>query len=453
MEVVTYVVPVHLQSTTFDSIPFPYSTHHVIEYNSNTVDEDRLVANSSNVDKHFFTDRNHLVHSSLSSIPLLNPAVALDVENKVIYQKSPAPNTISLVSGGGAGHEPSFAAFVGDGILTAAVSGSIFASPSPSQVFNAVVNRVDNSKGVLLVIMNYTGDVLNFGLGCEKAAAREVNTRMVVVGDDVGVGREKGGKVGRRGIAGTVLVHKIVGALAATGADLDTCAQVAELVADNLVSVGCSLEHVGIPGREVAADGGLGSDELELGMGIHNEQGSARMKIPNASELIETMLKQLLDENDTDRSYLGHINEHDEWVLLVNNLGGLSPLELGGIVKVAMDGLVSKYKITPKRVYAGPFMTSLNGPGFSITLLRLRDTGLPSGQQMLDLLDAPHQTLGWTGTIPTQIWKQPPAKSESTSGQSEEKIASSNMQCEYYKLQMFLERGILNCPHSGHSEI
>lgn len=182
--------------------------------------------------------------------------------------------------------------------------------------------------------MNYTGDVLHFGLASEKAKASGVEVEMVVVGDDVGVGKEKNGKVGRRGIAGTVLVHKIAGALAAAKGSLKETADVAALIARNLVSVGSSLGHVHVPGHSVATGEGeaaLKPDEIEVGMGIHNEQGYKRMKVPELSELIALLLKQLLDKEDKDRGYLGDAETNEGWVLMINNLGGVSPLEMGGI--------------------------------------------------------------------------------------------------------------------------
>lgn len=179
--------------------------------NSSKRNADAIVA------KHFINDPTHLVLSALKSVTLANPAVALDEENKVIYRRPGHASQVSLVSGGGAGHEPSFAAFVGAGLLSGAVSGTIFASPSAEQVRRCILERVDTAKGALVVVMNYTGDVLNFGMAVEKAKASGLDVDMVVVGDDAGVGRAKGGKVGRRGIAGTVLVQKIAGALAATG--------------------------------------------------------------------------------------------------------------------------------------------------------------------------------------------------------------------------------------------
>lgn len=171
--------------------------------------------------KHFIHSPPHLLTTSLRSLPLTNPHLALSLPNKVIYQKPSPTNatspTVSLLSGGGSGHEPAFASLVGPGLLTASVAGTLFASPSAAQIRHALLRRVQRACGVLVIVMNYTGDVLNFGMGVEKARAQGVRVRMVVVGDDVGVGREKGGKVGRRGIAGTVLVVKIAGAAAVRG--------------------------------------------------------------------------------------------------------------------------------------------------------------------------------------------------------------------------------------------
>jgi len=171
----------------------------------------------------------------------------------------------------------------------------------------------------------------------------------------------------------------------------------AELTTENLVSVGASLDHVHVPGHDVSHDT-LRADEIEIGMGIHNEQGFKRMRVPDATELIKLLLGQLLDENDADRAFLGRIGKEDEFVLMVNNLGGVSPLELGGITTEVVDQLGSVYQIKPKRVYSGTFMTSLNGNGISITLLRLKDG------KMLHYLDAETRTLGSPSSMHFQNW-------------------------------------------------
>lgn len=203
------------------------------------------------------------------------------------------------------------------------------------QIYSCITRRVNPNSAVLLIVMNYTGDILHFGLASEKAKAAGIDVDMVVVADDVGVGREMNGKVGRRGIAGTVLVHKIVGALAATaGASLKEASALANLVAANLVSVGSSLAHVHVPGRAITADedeGALKPDEIEIGMGIHNEQGYKRVKTPELPELVRILLDQLLSKEDKDRNYLEDVENIEGWVLMLNNLGGVSPLEMGAI--------------------------------------------------------------------------------------------------------------------------
>ncbi|UNI18822.1 dihydroxyacetone kinase Dak1 [Purpureocillium takamizusanense] len=357
--------------------------------------------------KHFINDPTHLVSQALHALTLTNPNVALDAAHKIIYRR-PSPSSsdqqqqVSIISGGGSGHEPSFAGMVGPGMLSAAVAGTIFASPSAEQVRRAITSRVDRGRGVLVVVMNYTGDVLNFGMAVEKArAAGGVPVEMVVVGDDVGVGRAKAGKVGRRGIAGTVLVLKVAGALAALGRPLDEVAAVARLAADNTVSVGASLEHVHVPGRGVDADDKLrDSDDVEIGMGIHNEPGSGRAK-KDLPALVATMLAQLLDQGDADRAFVNVTS--NEVVLLVNNLGGVSVLELGGITAEVVAQLADKYGIRPVRILSGTFMTSLNGLGFSVSLLNVVNTGV--GVNMVDLLDAPSEVAGWAAPVRKETWE------------------------------------------------
>ncbi|KAF4551156.1 Dihydroxyacetone kinase-like protein 2 [Elsinoe fawcettii] len=336
------------------------------------------------------------------SVTLANPSVALDQENKVIYLRPGSKPQVSLVSGGGSGHEPSFAAFVGSGLLSGAVAGTIFASPSAEQIRRCILERVESKQGVLVIVMNYTGDVLNFGMAVEKAKATGLDVDMVVVADDAGVGREQGGKVGRRGIAGTVLVHKIAGALAATGAPLKDVSKVARFVAKNVVSIGSSLSHVHVPGRGTEDVEELAIGEVEVGMGIHNEAGSEKEKTDLPS-LVQKMLKYTLDQSDKDRAF-SSILKGDEVVLLVNNLGGVSPLELGGITNEVVEQLEKSYSIQPVRILSGTFMTSLNGLGFSISLLKLADAGV--GKSMLELLDAPAEANGWSAAISTKTWQE-----------------------------------------------
>ncbi|KAF7122116.1 hypothetical protein CNMCM5793_000072 [Aspergillus hiratsukae] len=354
--------------------------------------------------KHFFDDTNHLVQTALHSLTLTNPSLAFDSKHKVIFRRPDASrkSKVAIISGGGSGHEPAFAGYVGHGLMTASVAGSIFASPSAEQIRHAAMNCVDNEKGVLIIPMNYTGDVLNFGMAAEKARAAGVKTEFFAINDDAGVGRKKGGKVGRRGIGGGILILKIVGALAETGASLEDVYRIAQFANANLASVGSSLEHVHIPGRGLPEDT-IPDGEVEVGMGIHNEPGSHRMKF-SLPEVIKTMLLQILDHNDPDRAFLTR-QPDDEFVLLINNLGGVSTLELSGITDEVYRQLKNDFNIKPVRIIQGTFLTSLNGLGFSVSLLKLADTGLGPGKSLLELLDAPAEAVGWSAPIRTSTWE------------------------------------------------
>ena len=257
-----------------------------------------------------------------------------------------------------------------------------------------------------MIVMNYTGDVLNFGMGVEKARAMGKEVEIVVVEDDVGVGREKGGKVGRRGIAGACLVVKICGALAEMGVSLEDTARVGRLVGGNVVSVAVSLSRTHVPGRPVedAAEEAerLPQGTMEIGMGIHNEPGCEKL-VTDLSGVVKKMLAQLLDQSDNDRAYV-KIEKSDKTVMLINNFGGLSNLELGAITTEVWTQLGELYGIKPVRVITGVLNGSLNGLGFGISLLKLVDTGLGQDNSMLELVDFPCEAIGWPAPISRQTW-------------------------------------------------
>lgn len=359
--------------------------------------------------KHFINDPTHLVNTALHSLTITNPSLAFDSSNKIIYRRptknGSGPPKVSIISGGGSGHEPAFAGFVGKGLLTASVAGTIFASPSAEQVRRAILTKVPTEKGVLVITMNYTGDVLNFGMAAEKAKAAGIETEFFAIADDVGVGRAKGGKVGRRGIGGGILVLKMCGALAELDGDLAEVYNLAKQASSSIVSVGASLEHVHVPGRAVpdaSSDEHIPQEEIEVGMGIHNEPGSHRVSA-SLPELIKILLSQMLDPNDKDRAFVP-ISESDKVVLFINNLGGVSMLELGGITTEVTLQLKKHYNLTPVRTISGSFLTSLNGMGFSVSILKLSDTGLGSGKSMLELLDLPAEAIGWAAPIQPSTW-------------------------------------------------
>ncbi|EJD07701.1 dihydroxyacetone kinase [Fomitiporia mediterranea MF3/22] len=351
-------------------------------------------------DKHLLNSPATLVVDSLKGLCATNPKVRLDTANKVVYQAERDDSKVALICGGGSGHEPSHAGFVGEGMLTAAVCGNIFASPNANQVRRAI-ELVDNKRGTLIIVKNYTGDVLNFGLAKENYAASHPekidNVKFVNVGDDVAVGRSQGKIVGRRGLAGTVIVYKIAGALAHRGASIEEVYKMATWLAPRLGTVGVGLEHCHVPGTE-AAKSHLSATEVEIGMGIHNEPGHTRLSpVPPLNKLIVQLLDLIMSTSDNERSFLPFRNDgSDEVVLMVNNLGGLSELEMSGIANEAVQVLGGRAKI--ERVLVGSFMTSLNMPGFSLTLLLLptaSDSNAPPKADILSLLDERPDVPGW----------------------------------------------------------
>ncbi|KAF7302413.1 Dihydroxyacetone kinase [Mycena chlorophos] len=351
--------------------------------------------------KHLLNDPDTLVVDSLAGLCAVNNQLAFDPPNKVVYKAGLDRSKVALICGGGSGHEPSHAGFVGEGMLSAAVCGNVFASPNPSQVRRGI-DLVENDAGTLILVKNYTGDVLNFGLAAEQYAAEHAaksdKVKFIVVGDDVAVGKTQGGMVGRRGLAGVVLVYKIAGALAAQGGSLDEVYNVAQYVSGRIGTIGVGLEHCHVPGT-AAPSHSISATEIEIGLGIHNEAGNKRISpIPPLKELIPSLLDYITSTTDAERSFLPFKHDgKDEVVLLVNNLGGMSELELGGVVRATRDELATR-KIVLSRIISGTIMTSLNMPGFSLSLLllpRADDANAPKASAILSLLDAPAQAPGW----------------------------------------------------------
>ena len=279
---------------------------------------------------------------------------------------------VAVISGGGAGHEPLHAGFVGTGMLDAAVSGNVFSSPSPDRI-GAAIEKMDAGKGILLVIKNYSGDIMNFGLAADLAEADDIEVESVVVKDDVAV-PDSTYSTGRRGIAGTVFVHKIAGAMAERGASLSEVKRAAEHAIENIRSMGmamtpCTLPAVGKPGFVLA------DDEVEIGMGIHGEPGVERTKIKTAKETAQILLEKILADYDYENS---------EVAVLVNGLGGTPLLELY-ILNLEVQNLLKEKGIRVHRTLVGNYTTALDMTGCSVTLMKLDD-------ELKELLDAPCNT-------------------------------------------------------------
>ena len=279
---------------------------------------------------------------------------------------------VAVSSGGGAGHEPLHAGFVGTGMLDAAVSGNVFSSPSPDRI-GAAIEKMDAGKGILLVIKNYSGDIMNFGLAADLAEADDIEVESVVVKDDVAV-PDSTYSTGRRGIAGTVFVHKIAGAMAERGASLSEVKRAAEHAIENIRSMGmamtpCTLPAVGKPGFVLA------DDEVEIGMGIHGEPGVERTKIKTAKETAQILLEKILADYDYENS---------EVAVLVNGLGGTPLMELY-ILNMEVQNLLKEKGIRVHRTLVGNYTTALDMTGCSVTLMKLDD-------ELKELLDAPCNT-------------------------------------------------------------
>ena len=280
-------------------------------------------------------------------------------EKEVIYRKK-MDKKVAVISGGGAGHEPLHAGFVGKGMLDAEVSGNVFSSPSPDRI-EAAIEKVEQGKGVLFVIKNYSGDIMNFGMAQDMAEMEGIQVESVVVKDDVAV-PDSTYSTGRRGIAGTMFVHKIAGAMAETGAPLSEVAGVAREVVANLRSMGmamspCILPAVGRPGFT------LGENEIEIGMGIHGEPGVEKTTMKTAKEIAEILLQKILDDYDYSGS---------EVAVLVNGLGGTPLMELY-ILNYEVQKLLKEKNITAYKTLVGNYTTSLEMTGCSLSLLKLDD--------------------------------------------------------------------------------
>jgi dihydroxyacetone kinase-like protein len=290
----------------------------------------------------------------------------------VVVRTHKKEGKVALISGGGSGHEPAHGGYVGEGMLDCAVAGPVFTSPTPDQIYDGI-KAIATDKGVLMVVKNYTGDVMNFEMAAEMAEAEDIKVEYVVSNDDVAV-KDSLYTTGRRGVAGTVFIHKIAGAKAETGADLKEVHRVAQKVVDNVRTMGmaltpCTIPAAGKPGFT------LGEDEMEIGIGIHGEPGTHREKIKSADEIV-TML---LDKIVADIDFSGK-----EVAVMINGAGATPLMELFIINNKVYDYLTEK-GIDIYKTYVGNYMTSIEMAGFSISLLRL-------DEELKELLDAKADT-------------------------------------------------------------
>ena len=287
-------------------------------------------------------------------------ALAKD-NNRVITRAIKGSNKVGIVTGGGSGHLPVFTGYVGKGFLDACAIGSVFASPSVEQMLSAIKNA-DNGNGVLCIIGNYGGDVMNFEMACEMAEADGIKTKKVIVADDIASASEAE-KSKRRGIAGMIFVFKVAGAIAETGASLDDVFKTASETNNNIRTLGvalspCILPEAGKPTFEIS------DDEIEIGMGIHGEPGIKREKLKPANDLVDDLYKRIIEDSK--------LAENDNITVMINSLGA-TPLEELYIVSKRINENLSNSKINNVKTYVGRYATSMEMAGMSITTLKLND--------------------------------------------------------------------------------
>jgi triose/dihydroxyacetone kinase / FAD-AMP lyase (cyclizing) len=339
--------------------------------------------------KKFINRPEDVVEEMMQGLAVLHPSSARLLGHKVMVRadaERARDQQVAVLSGGGSGHEPAHEGYIGIGMLSAAVVGEVFTSPSSDSVF-AAIKAVSGEPGALLVVKNYTGDLLNFGLAAEMARAEGISVEMIVVDDDVALkGAEQA--TGARGLAGTIFIHKLVGAAAAEGKSLADVAAMGRAAVESLATMGVSFSAgtspaVGKPSFE------LGEHEMELGLGIHGEPGVKRTQLQTADEVTETLLAEILK--------YGRFGDEKRVALMVNNVGATTEMELAIVVRHAMRFLESM-GFTVERIYAGTFLSSLDMAGISITVLGVND-------EWLRWLDAVTAAPAWPNAL-----KQRPGK-------------------------------------------
>ena len=331
--------------------------------------------------KKFINAVENVEREMLEGLVAAHPEVSLTVFDEpgqfMLTRTEKKEGKVAIISGGGSGHEPAHGGFVGTGMLDAAVPGAVYTSPSPAPIFEAI-KAVDAGKGVLMVVKNYTGDVMNFEMAAEDAEDEGIEVAEVVTNDDVAVDGSLY-TVGRRGVAGTIFVHKIAGAKAEEGADLEEVKAVAEKVIANVRTMGVALKPSTVP---AAGEPGfaLEEDEMEIGIGIHGEPGVSTEALQPADAIVDRLLDKILND---DVDYAGA-----EVAVCINGGGGTPLMELY-ILNRRVNEVLTEKGCTVVKTWVGNFMTSIDMAGASISVLKLDDETKP-------LLLAPANTPAFT---------------------------------------------------------
>lgn len=335
--------------------------------------------------------KDDLVDSALDGMIYASPwrnlvRLQVDPRIRIVMRNDWQKQQVALISGGGSGHEPAHVGFIGKGMLTAAVCGDVFASPSVDAVYNAIIN-ITGEAGCLLIVKNYTGDRLNFGLAAEKARKAGFSVNMVIVGDDVALPDNPQ----PRGVAGTLLVHKVAGFVAERGDDLTAVTEAAEAASRAIATMGVALSSCHLPDEQTGQRVPDGS--VEMGLGIHGEPGVDVMQTQNSQQIVQHLLEKVMPDNDQPRA------------LLINNLGGMSALEMSLVTRDLIESPLSRgsdYLIGP-----APLMTALDMKGFSVTSMTLTPL-------FEEAICAPVEVTGWVQAVKVAPLQPVNARKEAT---------------------------------------
>jgi dihydroxyacetone kinase len=336
--------------------------------------------------KKFINRPENAVEEMLEGLAVLHPGLQRLPGHKVMVRadvQEIRDQQVAIISGGGSGHEPAHSGYIGAGMLSAGVAGEVFTSPDTDSI-HAAIQAVAGKPGALLVVKNYTGDRLNFGLAAEMARSEGIPVEMIIVDDDVAL-KGNGSMTGARGLAGTIFVHKLVGAAASEGKSLAEVAAIGRAAIESLATMGVSFSAgtspaVGKPSFE------LGEDEMELGLGIHGEPGVTRTRLQPANELAETLLREIVKQ--------GNFGGEKRVALMINNLGATTEMELAIVARHAAP-FVESQGFTVERIYAGAFLSSLDMAGISISVLGINEA-------WLRWLDAPTTAPSWPNPLKQQ---------------------------------------------------
>jgi len=356
---------------------------------------------------HFINDPTDAIDEAAIGLTEHTLNISYALKHKIVYRSDLdtfRKDHVTTIGFAGGGHEPMFSGFVGSAFLSASVSGNIFASPTAAQIFEAIrlcQPSGSPSKGTLVVCGNYTGDILNAGLAITRATAAGYKVRFIPVGDDVAVGRKKGGKVGRRGLSGHVVGLKIACALADQGESLEMVGDVMECIAANLGTVAVAFDRVALPNGIVTEIQTLAPATIELGLGCHGEPGLKQISpVPSPEALTKEMVNLLTNTSDSDRDFIPFTSKGDEEaILLVNSSGSTSDEVLARFAELAIADL-ARQGITVRRMTLGPMVTSLKQSGFGFTVWRLPGMGEKA------LLSRDEALKCWDRRVETASWRQ-----------------------------------------------